>query len=142
MAVIRKDKEYSPQSLEPSDLSPLSTPTMNLSTIEGWETPHTSTVDNTLYSQGEFRRVHWDISPNETFDTNEPRQITVASRPSPTPPPPTTTKEEAEHGNVFSSKMGNVAAHLRGMRPAPTSKKDTLMLSENSYTKTINRTRN
>ena len=30
------------------------------------------------------------------------------------------------------------AAHLRGMRPAPSSQKDTLMLRENSNFKTIN----
>ena len=36
----------------------------------------------------------------------------------------------------------NVAAHLRGMRPAPTNKKDTLMLRKNSNTNTINQTLN
>ena len=35
-----------------------------------------------------------------------------------------------------------VAAHLRGMRPAPTSKKDTLMLRKNTNTNTINQTLN
>ena len=35
-----------------------------------------------------------------------------------------------------------VAAHLRGMRPAPTSKKDTLILRKNSNTNTINQTLN
>ena len=34
--------------------------------------------------------------------------------------------------------LGNVAAHLRGMQPALTTKKDTLMLRENSSTNTIN----
>ena len=61
MAVIRQDEEDSPQSLEPSDPSPISTPPMNLSTIEGWETPHTTTDDNTFYSEDEPRRVYWDI---------------------------------------------------------------------------------
>ena len=36
--------------------------------------------------------------------------------------------EKAEHGDKLSSKGGSVAAHLRGRRPAPTSKKDTLVL--------------
>ena len=45
MAVIRQDQEDSPQSPEPSDPSPISTPPMNLSTIEGWETPHTTTEE-------------------------------------------------------------------------------------------------
>ena len=35
-----------------------------------------------------------------------------------------------------------VAAHLRGLRPTPTSKKDTTMIKENSNTKTINQTLN
>ena len=37
MAIIRAD-EYSPQSPEPSIPSPISTPPMNVSTIEGWDT--------------------------------------------------------------------------------------------------------
>ena len=57
-AVIRQDQEDSPQSPEPSDQSPISTPPMNVSTIEGWETPHTSTDDNTfISSEGGPRRV-------------------------------------------------------------------------------------
>ena len=48
MAVIQQDQKDSPQSPEPSDPSPISTPPMNLSTIEGWETPHTTTDDNTI----------------------------------------------------------------------------------------------
>ena len=105
---------------------------MNLSTIEGRETPHTTTDDNTFYSEGEPRRVYWDFSHKETFVSNEPRQVSFASNPSPTPPPPPRTKENAEHGDVFSSKGDSVAAYLRGMRPAPISKEDTLMLRRNS----------
>ena len=74
MAAIQQDQEDSPQSPEPSDPSPISTPPMSLSTIEGWETPHTTTDDNTFYSpENEPKRVYWDISPNETFESNEPR---------------------------------------------------------------------
>ena len=51
---------------------------MNLSTIDGWETPHTTTDDDALNSEGEPRRVYWDISPKETFDSNEPRQVSSA----------------------------------------------------------------
>ena len=47
MAVIQQDQEQSPQSPEPSDPSPISTPPMNLSTIDDWETTHTTTDDNT-----------------------------------------------------------------------------------------------
>ena len=38
---------------------------------------------------------------------------------------------------LFFPKKGSLAAHLRGMRPAPTSKKDNLMLRKNSNTNTI-----
>ena len=59
MAVIQQDQEDSPQSPEPSDPSPISTPPMNLSTIEGWETPHATMDDNTFYSsENEPRRVY------------------------------------------------------------------------------------
>ena len=50
MAVIQQDREDSPQSPEPSDPSSISTPPMNLSTTERWETPHTTTDDSTVYS--------------------------------------------------------------------------------------------
>ena len=60
------DINYCPQSPEPSEPSPISTPPMNLSTIEGWETPHTTMDDNTLYSDDEPRRIYfllWSLSP-------------------------------------------------------------------------------
>ena len=53
MAVVtqtQKDNDgYCPQSREPSDPSPISTPPMNVSTFNSWETPHTTTDDNTFY---------------------------------------------------------------------------------------------
>ena len=125
MTVIRQDEEYSPRSPEPSDPSPISTPPMNVSIIEGWETPHTTTDDNTFSTNDEPRRVYWGISPNETFDSNEPRQASFASSPSSTPPPQDDKKENRAWG-CFSSKGGSDAAHLRGMQPALTSQKDTL----------------
>ena len=134
MAVIQQDQEDSPQSPEPSDPSPISTPPMNVSTIEGWATPHTTTDDNTFYSsEKEPRRVYWDFSPDETFNSNEPRRFSLA-----TSTTSTATKEKTEHGDIFSSNRGSVAAHLRGMQPAPSSQKDTLMLRENSNFKTNN----
>ena len=60
VAVIRAYEEYSPQSPEPSISSPISTPPMNVSTIEGWETTHTTTNDNTFYTDDEPRRVLYD----------------------------------------------------------------------------------
>ena len=49
LAVIQQDQEDSPQSPDTSDLSPISTPPMNLSSIQGWETSHTTTDDNTFF---------------------------------------------------------------------------------------------
>ena len=93
MAVIQQDQEDSPQSPEPSDPSPISTPPMNLSTIDGWETPQTTTDDNTFYlSENEPRRVYWDSLPDEIFESNEPRRVCPARSPSSTPPPPTRQK--------------------------------------------------
>ena len=66
MAVVQMDDAYSPHSLEPSIPSPISTPPMNVSTIEGWDTTHTTTDDATFYttrmmspeeSTGIFRRA-------------------------------------------------------------------------------------
>ena len=57
MAVTRADDAFSPQSPEPSIPSPISTPPMNVSTIEGWDTTHTTTDDATFYTDDEPRRV-------------------------------------------------------------------------------------
>ena len=56
MAVIRADDAYSRQSPEPSIPSPISTPPMNVSTIEGWDTTYTTTDDATFYTSDETRR--------------------------------------------------------------------------------------
>ena len=48
MAVIQLNEVASPQSSEPSHPSPTPTTPMILSTIEGWETPHTITNDNSF----------------------------------------------------------------------------------------------
>ena len=105
MAVIRDD-EYSPQSPEPTILSPISTPPINVSTIEGWDTMHTTTDNDTYYTDDEPRRVYWDISPSDTFDSNEPRNVSVASSPSSTPPPPPRQKRRLSMGMSFSQKAG------------------------------------
>ena len=111
MAVIRRDQEESPQSPEPSDPSPISTPPMNLSTTEGCETPHTTTDDNTFYSsENEPRRVYWDSSPNETFDSNEPRRPYPAGSPPSTPPPLPRKKRKLSLGMSFPKK-GGVSQH-------------------------------
>ena len=77
-AVIRTEEEYNTQSPVPSIPCPISTTPMNVSTIEGWETTHTTTYDATFYSEDETRRVYWDISSCDTFESNEPRHVSVA----------------------------------------------------------------
>ena len=104
MAVIRQEEEYSPQSPEPSIPSPISTPLMNLSIIEGWETSHTTTDDNKFYSNGEPRPVYWNISSNETTGSNDFRQVSSTSSPSSTPPPPTRQKRKLSMEMSFPQK--------------------------------------
>ena len=53
------DENYSPQSPEPSDPSQILRPPMNISTIEGWETPHTTMDDHKFYSDDESRRIYF-----------------------------------------------------------------------------------
>ena len=105
MAVIQQDQEDSPQSPEPSDPSPVSTPPMNLSTIEDWETPHTTTDDKTFYSsKNEPRRVYWDFSLHDTFDSNGTRRVSPAESPSSTPAPPPRQKRRLSMGMSFPQK--------------------------------------
>ena len=58
MAVVHqtqntRDNNYSPQSPEPSELSSISTPPMNVSAFNSWETSYTSTDNNTFYTSDE-----------------------------------------------------------------------------------------
>ena len=105
MAVVRADDANSPHSPEPSIPSPMSTPQMNVSTIESWDTTYTTTDNNTFYlSENEPRRVYWDISWSDTFYSNEPRNVSVASSPSSTPPPPRRQKRKLSIGMSFPKK--------------------------------------
>ena len=115
MAVVTQTQddnaEYSPQSPEPSDPLPISTPPMNVSTFNSWETPHTTTDDNTLYSSDEPRRVYWSSPLDETFDSeDEPRRIHLLSSPSP-PPPPRRMRRKLEIGISFPKRRG-VSQHI------------------------------
>ena len=104
MAVVRLDNAYSPQSPEPSIPPPIPTPPMNVSTFEGWDTTHTTTDDNTFYRDDEPGKVDWDISSSDTFDFNEPRNMSVASSPSSTPPPPPQQKRRLRMGMSFPQR--------------------------------------
>ena len=79
MAVINfteagSDDNYSPQTPEPSDPSPISTAPIYVSTFNSWESPHTTTDDNTFYSEDEPRFIYWTTPLDETFySEGEPR---------------------------------------------------------------------
>ena len=107
MAVIRQDQEESPQSPDPSDLSPISTPPMNVSTIDDGDTTHTTTDDNTFYSSdNDPRRVYWDLPADETFESSEPRRVYPAGSPPSTLPPPPRRKRRLSIGMSFPKKGG------------------------------------
>ena len=116
MAVVNytedgSNDEYNPQSPEPSDPSPISTPLLNVSTINSWETSHITTDDNTFYSEDEPRRVYWTFPLDETFDSDDkPRRIYVLSTPS-LPPPPRKMKRKLEIRMSFP-KRGGVSQHV------------------------------
>ena len=72
MAIVTQtqdnNKQLSPESPEPSLPSTISTPPMNVSAYNSWETTHTTTDDNTFYSEDEPRRVYWTSPLGETFE--------------------------------------------------------------------------
>ena len=99
MAVVHQtqnthDDNYSPQSPEPSELSSISTPPMNVSAHNSWETSYTTTDDNTFYTSDEPRRVYWDLSSDDDLGSSVPRNPSVASSPCVTPPPPRAQKRK------------------------------------------------
>ena len=117
MAVVTQtqdnNEQYSLESPEPSLPSPISTPPMNVSVYNSWETPHTTTDDNTFYSEDKPRRVYWTSPLGETFESeDEPRRIYVLSTsPSPQPSPPRRQKRKLSLGMSFP-KEGGVSQHI------------------------------
>ena len=116
MAVVHQtqnthDDNYSPQSPEPSELSSISTPPMNVSAFNSWETSYTSTDDNTFYTSDEPRRVYWDLSSDDDLGFSVPRNPSVASSPCTTPPPPRAQKRKMSLGMSFP-KDGGVSQHV------------------------------
>ena len=115
MAVVNQtenahDETYCPQSPEPSELSSISTPPMNVSTVNSWETSFTTTDDNTFYTSDEPRRVYWAISSDDHFGSNDQRNLSVASSGCGTPPPPRAQKRNLSIGMSFPKK-GGVSQH-------------------------------
>ena len=129
--VIRADKECSPQSLEPSILSPISTPPMYVTTIEGRETTHRATDGAKFHTDDEPRRVYPDISSSDTFDSNEPRNVSIASSPSSTPLPPRRQKRNLSMVMTFPKK-GECRSTPARYAAIPYQQKDNVTLRKDS----------
>ena len=69
------DDNYSPQSLEPSEPSPISTPPMKVSAFNSWETSYTTTDDDTFYSSDESRRIYFLPPSPSTPPPLPPRKL-------------------------------------------------------------------
>ena len=68
------DDNYSPQSPEPSAPSPKSTPSMNVSAFNSWETSYTTTDNDTFYSSDEPRRILF-LPPSAASTSSPPRKL-------------------------------------------------------------------
>ena len=88
------DDNYSPPSPEPSEPSPISTPPMNVSAFNSWETCYAATNDDTFFSSDE-PRIKYFLSPT----------------PSPPPSPPRKVKTKLSLGMSFP-KDGGVSQHV------------------------------
>ena len=90
----------------------ISTPPMNLKTIDGLETPPTTTDGKTFYSEDEPRPIHWTSPLDKTFQSeSEPRRTYLLSSPSP-PSPPQNMKRKLEMGISSFSKKRGVSQHV------------------------------
>ena len=105
------DDNYSPESPEPSELSSISTPPMNVSAFNSCETSYTTTDDNTFYTSDEPQRVYWNLSSDDDLGSSIPRNPSVASSPCATPPPPRAQKRKLSLGMSFP-KDGGVSQHI------------------------------
>ena len=98
MAVVERTHDdnndrYSPESPDPSLPSSISSPPKSVSAFNSWETTHTTTDDNTFYSDDEPRRIYF-----------------LPSTPTP-PPPPRKLKRKLSLGMSFPKK-GGVSQHV------------------------------
>ena len=99
MAVVNRtedgnDNNYSPQSSKPSEPSPISSPPMNVSTFDSWDTSYTTTDNNTFYSSDDPKRISF-LPPS----------------PSAPPSPSRKVKRKLEMGMSFP-KRGGVSQHI------------------------------
>ena len=110
---LNDNERDSPESPDLSVPSSISTPPMNVSAFRSRETSYTTTDDNTFYSSdNDPRRIHWETSCNETFESDEPRRVyPIASPPSTPPLPPRARKRKLSLGMSFP-KDGGVSQHI------------------------------
>ena len=93
--ILATDKNNITHSLAPSKPSPISTPRRNLSTIEGWETPHTTSDDKIFYSVNEPVELIFTLKFFTPLSTQKlKRQLSLG---------------------ISFPKSGGVAARLRGL---------------------------
>ena len=85
---------YSPESPDPSVPSSISSPPMNVSAFNSWETSYTTTDDDTFHSSDEPRRIYF-LPPS----------------PSPPPSPPRAQKRKISLRMSFP-KDGRVSQHI------------------------------
>ena len=85
---------YSPESPDPSVPSSISSPPMNVSAFNSWETSYTTTDDDTFHSSDGPRRIYF-LPPS----------------PSPPPSPPRAQKRKRSLGMSFP-KDGGVSQHI------------------------------
>ena len=99
MAIANNTQEangnnYSPESPDPSVPFSISTPPMNISAFNSWETSYTTTDDNTFHSSDEPRRIYF-------------------LPPSPSPPPSTPRRQKRKLSLEMSfPKEGGVSQHI------------------------------
>ena len=86
--------DYSPELPDPSVPSSISTPPMDVSAFNSWETSYTTTDDDTFHSSDEHRRIYF-LPPS----------------PSPPPSPPRRQKKKLSLGMSFP-KEGGVSQHI------------------------------
>ena len=64
----------SPQSPEPSEPSSISTPPLNVSAFNSWETSYTTTDNHTFYTSDEPRRIY-SLPPSPASPPSPPRKL-------------------------------------------------------------------
>ena len=67
------DNNYSPESPDPSVPSSISTPPLNISAFNSWETSYTTTHDDTFHSSDEPRRIYF-LPPSPSPPPSPPRR--------------------------------------------------------------------